>query len=76
MTLFTLCSVLPPMVALSTIPDRYRAPAILSTVQSILQRMDRANLPLQRLQEAGGMGTIHLHMVELEGDRQGRAPKT
>ena len=37
--------------------------------------MQLTNLPLQGLQEAGGMGTIHLHMVELERDGQGRAPK-
>ena len=34
-----------------------------------------ANLLLQRFQEAGGMGTIHLHMMELEGDGQGCSPK-
>ena len=38
--------------------------------------MQLTNLSLQRFQEAGGMSTIHLHMVELEGDREGRAPKT
>ena len=38
--------------------------------------MQLTNLPLQRFQEAGSMGTIHLHMVELEGDREGGLPKT
>ena len=37
--------------------------------------MQLTNLPLQGLQEASGMDTIHLHMVELEGNREGGLPK-
>ena len=32
----------------------------------------RADCPLQFVEEAGGMGAVHLGVVELEGDLEGR----